>query len=165
MSFRSAPRFRTAVVFVLLVLLVPWSALAQNGGSSTLRGQVTDPSGSYVTTATVVLTTPSGDAITAQTDKSGNYEIKGLAAGKYGLKVIATGFTDFAKDGIDVGAGVTKLDVKLTIQTQEQKVTVTDDAAAALSVDPAANAGAIVIQGKDLDALSDDPDELQSDLQ
>src|ERR1700744_624902 len=165
MSFRSAPRFRTAVVFVLLVLLVPWSALAQNGGSSTLRGQVTDPSGSYVTTATVVLTTPSGDAITAQTDKSGNYEIKGVAAGKYGLKVIADGFTDFSKDGIDVGAGVTKLDVKLTIQTQEQKVTVTDDAAAALSVDPAANAGAIVIQGKDLDALSDDPDELQSDLQ
>ena len=42
---------------------------------------------------------------------------------------------------------------------------VTDEAAAALSVDPAANAGAIVIQGKDLDALSDDPDELQSDLQ
>src|ERR1700749_672012 len=42
---------------------------------------------------------------------------------------------------------------------------VTDEAAAALSVDPAANAGAIVIQGKDLEALSDDPDELQSDLQ
>jgi carboxypeptidase family protein len=167
MSFRSAPRFRTAVAFVLLALLVPWSAFAQitAGGGSTLRGQVTDPSGSYVTTATIVLTTPSGDAITAQTDKNGNYEIKGLAAGKYGLKVIAAGFTDFSKDGVDVGAGVNKLDVKLAIQTQEEKVMVTDQAAAALSVDPAANAGAIVIQGKDLDALSDDPDELQSDLQ
>ena len=62
-------------------------------------------------------------------------------------------------------AGVNKLDVKLAIQTQEEKVVVTDQAAAALSVDPAANAGAIVIQGKDLEALSDDPDELQSDLQ
>jgi hypothetical protein len=167
MSFRTAPRFRSAVVFVLLALLVPWSAFGQNaaGGSSTLRGQVTDPSGSYVTTATIVLTTPSGDAITAQTDKNGNYEIKGLTTGKYSLKVIADGFTDFSKDGIDVGAGVNKLDVKLAIQTQEQKVMVTDDAAAALSVDPASNAGAIVIQGKDLDALSDDPDELQSDLQ
>jgi Carboxypeptidase regulatory-like domain len=165
MSFRTAPRFWTAVVFVLLALLVPWSASAQNGGTSTLRGQVTDPSGSYITTATIVLTTPSGDAITAQTDKSGNYEIKGLPPGKYSLKVIADGFTDFSKDGIDVGAALNKFDVKLTIQTQEQKVMVTDDAAAALSVDPAANAGAIVIQGKDLDALSDDPDELQSDLQ
>src|SRR3984885_4737274 len=169
MSFRSAPRFRTAVVFVLLALLVPWVAFAQNaasGGTSTLRGQVTDPSGSFVTTATIVLTTPSGDAITAPTDKGGIYEIKGLAAGKYGMKVIATGFTDFEKDGMEVVAGqVNKLDVKLSIQTQEEKVVVTDQAAAALSVDPAANAGAIVIQGRDLEALSDDPDELQSDLQ
>ena len=34
-----------------------------------------------------------------------------------------------------------------------------------LSVSPDENAGAIVLSGKDLDALSDDPDELQSDLQ
>ncbi|MBV9888381.1 MAG: carboxypeptidase regulatory-like domain-containing protein, partial [Acidobacteria bacterium] len=170
MSFRSAPRFVTTVLFVLLAFVVPWKAKAQNAGGATtgnsiLRGQVTDPSGSYVTTATIVLTTPSGDAITAQTDKNGNYQVNGLAPGKYGLKVIATGFTDFSKDGIDVGAGVNKLDVKLVIQTQEEKVMVTDQEAAALSVDPASNAGAIVIQGKDLEALSDDPDELQSDLQ
>src|ERR1700760_1213454 len=170
MSFRSAPRLSTTVLFILLALVVPWRVVAQNAGAattgnSTLRGQVTDPSGSYVTTATIVLTTPTGDAITAQTDKSGNYQINGLAPGKYGLKVIATGFTDFAKDAIDVGAGVNKLDVKLAIQTQEEKVVVTDQEAAALSVDPAANAGAIVIQGKDLESLSDDPDELQSDLQ
>src|SRR5579862_2310903 len=169
MSFRSAPRYITTFLFVLLALVEPWRAVAQNAGgaatgNSTLRGQVTDPSGSYVTTATIVLTTPSGDAITAQTDKNGNYQVNGLAPGKYGLKVIATGFTDFSKDGVDVGAGVNKLDVKLSIQTQEEKVMVTDQEGAALSVDPAANAGAIVIQGKDLDALSDDPDELQSDL-
>ena len=69
MSFRSAPRLSTTVLFILLALALPWSALAQtaDGGAVTLRGQVTDPSGSYVTTATIVLTTPSGDAITAQT--------------------------------------------------------------------------------------------------
>src|SRR5579871_5442113 len=102
MSFRSAPRLSTTVLFILLALIVPWRTLAQGGGTtpgnSTLRGQVTDPSGSYVTTATIVLTTPSGDAITAETDKSGNFQINGLAPGKYGLKVIATGFTDFSKD-------------------------------------------------------------------
>src|SRR5579862_9134257 len=148
MSFRSAPRYITTFLFVLLALVEPWRAVAQNAGgaatgNSTLRGQVTDPSGSYVTTATIVLTTPTGDAITAQTDKSGNYQINGLAPGKYGLKVIATGFTDFAKDAIDVGAGVNKLDVKLAIQTQEEKVMVTDQADTALSVDPTANASAI----------------------
>src|SRR6202043_2782441 len=98
--------------------------------------------------------------MTAPTDKNGNYEVKVLRPGEYGLKVVADGITDFSKDGIDVGAGGNKLDVKLAIQTQEQKVMVTDQAGAALSVDPAANAGAIVIQGKDLEALSDDPDEL-----
>jgi hypothetical protein len=167
MSFRLAPRLSTTVLFLLLTLMVPWRVVAQNGGAGTgtLRGQVTDPSGSFVTTATIVLTTPGGDAITAPTDKGGIYEIKGLAPGKYGLKVIATGFTDFEMDGVDVAAGMNKLDVKLVIQTQSEKVVVTDQEAAALSVDPAANAGAIVIQGKDLDALSDDPDELQSDLQ
>ena len=36
--------------------------------------------------------------------------------------------------------------------------------AAQLSVDPENNAGAIVLSGKDLDELSDDPDQLQSDL-
>ena len=126
MSFRSAPRLSTTVLFMLLALVVPWRAMPQGAsgaaaGNSTLRGQVTDPSGSYVTTATIVLTTPTGDAITAQTDKSGNYQVNGLAPGKYGLKVIATGFTDFAKDGVDVAAGVNKLDVKLAIQTQEEK--------------------------------------------
>src|SRR6202000_2542976 len=68
-------------------------------------------------------------------------------------------------EGSDVGGGVNRRDGKRSIQTQEEKVMVTDQEAAALSVDPAANAGAIVIQGKDLEALSDDPDELQSDLQ
>src|SRR5215813_10887100 len=120
MSFCSAPRYYRAFLYVLLLLFVPRRAPAQAaGGTATLRGQVTDPSGSFVTTATVVLTTPNGDAITAQTDKGGIYEIKGLAAGKYGLKVIAPGFTDFSKDGVDVSAGVNKLDVKLAIQTQE----------------------------------------------
>lgn len=179
MSFSLFARYRITVLFTLrgivgllaIVGLLPIAgtlpAAAQNSnGTATLRGQVTDPSGSFVTAATIVLTTPSGDAITANTNKDGIYEIKGLAPGKYGLKVIATGFTDFENDGVNVAAGqVNKLDVKLTIQTQEEKVVVTDQAAAALSVDPAANAGAIVIQGRDLDALSDDPDELQSDLQ
>src|ERR1700753_35515 len=105
MSFRSAPRLSTTFLFLLLAVMVPWRAVAQNsGGTATLRGQVTDPSGSFVTTATIVLTTPGGDAITAPTDKNGIYEVKGLAPGKYGLKVIATGFTDFEKDGVDVVA-------------------------------------------------------------
>jgi len=158
---------KCAVIFVLaLFVALPFFPLAAQTNTSTLRGQVTDPSGSAVPTATVLVTTPNGDAITANTNRDGIYEVKGLAPGKYGVKVIATGFTQFEKDGVEIAAGQTqKLDVKLAIETQEQKVIVTDQAGAALDVNPASNAGAIVIQGKDLEALSDDPDELQSDLQ
>jgi hypothetical protein len=163
MSFGPVQKY---IVVLLFLFAAIGSPLGAQTDTATLRGQVTDPSGSFVATATVLLTTPNGNAITANTNREGIYEFKGLAPGKYGLKVIATGFTSFEKDAVDIVAGQTqKLDVKLTIETQEQKVVVTDEAAAALDVNPASNAGAIVIQGKDLEALSDDPDELQSDLQ
>ena len=165
MSFPRPQKYAVTLVLALLVAL-PFFPLAAQTNTATLRGQITDPSGSAVGTATVLLTTPNGDAITANSNRDGIYEFKGLAPGKYGVKVIATGFTAFEKDGVEIVPGQTqRLDVKLTIETQEEKVVVTDQAAAALNVDPASNAGAIVIQGKDLEALSDDPDELQSDLQ
>src|SRR5580700_3729458 len=168
----SFPRLQKYAITVVLAFVfasfaaVPFFPAAAQTSTATLRGQITDPSGSAVGTATVLLTTPKGDAITANTNRDGIYEFKGLAPGKCGVKVIATGFTTFERDGVEIVPGQTqRLDVKLTIETQEEKVVVTDQAAAALNVDPASNAGAIVIQGKDLEALSDDPDELQSDLQ
>jgi hypothetical protein len=141
--------------------------LAQTAsGTGTLRGQVTDPSGSSIANATVIVATPTGNAITATTNREGIYEIKNLAPGKYGVKVISQGFAPFDTPNVEVLAGqIQKLDVPLTIEVREEKVTVTDQAAAALDTNPANNAGAIVLQGKDLEALSDDPDELQSDLQ
>lgn len=165
MSFGPAPRGIFVILMILLAGLGTMPLAAQTG-TATLRGQITDPSGGAVGTATVLLTTPNGDAVTANTNRDGIYEIKGLAPGEYDVKVIATGFTTFEQAALKIAAGQTqKLDVKLSIEIQEQKVVVTDQAGAALNVDPTANAGAIVIQGKDLDALSDDPDELQSDLQ
>ena len=132
MGFKQHQKY--AVIFILaLFVALPLFPLAAQTNTSTLRGQVTDPSGSAVPTATVLVTTPNGYAITANTNREGVYEVKGLAPGKYGVKVIATGFTAFEKDGVEIAAGQTqKLDVKLAIETQEQKVIVTDQAAAAL---------------------------------
>src|ERR1700730_7345886 len=165
MNFGALPRYVLAMFAVLWIGFLSGSVRAQ-APTGTLRGQVTDPSGSAVVTATVIVTTPAGDAITANTNRDGIYEVKGLAPGKYGLKVVAAGFTAFDRAGVEVASGqVQKLDVKLSIETQEETVVVTDQAAAALDVNPASNAGAVVLQGKDLEALSDDPDELQADLQ
>ena len=51
----------------------------------------------------------------------------------------------------------------LNIAVEQQQVTVTDEGAG-LDTSPDNNASSIVIKGKDLDALSDDPDQLQDEL-
>src|SRR5258708_4387314 len=170
MTFGGAQRVVVTAFLLLVALALLFASprmLAQTAsGTGTLRGQVTDPSGSSIANATVIVTTPTGNAITATTNREGIYEIKNLAQGKYGVKVISQGFAPFETSNVEVLAGkIQKLDVPLTIEVREEKVTVTDQAAAALDTNPANNAGAIVLQGKDLEALSDDPDDLQSDLQ
>jgi len=155
------------IVFVTALLLAVTCAnvLIAQTTTGTLRGQVTDPSGAAVTSATVLVTAPSGAATTATTNRDGVFEVTGLAPGKYGVKVIAPGFTTYENPGIDIAAGqAQKLNVSMSIEMQEEKVEVTDTTTK-VDVNPANNAGAIVMQGKDLEALSDDPDELQSELQ
>src|SRR5258706_5042744 len=52
----------------------------------------------------------------------------------------------------------------MKIQVEEEKIQVSDTVPT-VDVNPANNAGAIVISGKELEALPDDPDELLTDLQ
>src|SRR6267143_512435 len=130
-----------------------------------LRCQVTDPSGAAITNANVVITLAAGSPITTQTNSQGIYEFKGLPPGKYTLNVIAPGFTTYENDNVVITQGaVQTLNVPLTIEVEEQKVQVSDDTST-VDVNPPNNAGAIVISGKALEALPDDPDELQSDLE
>jgi hypothetical protein len=130
-----------------------------------LHGQVTDPSGAVVTDAVVLLTMPSGESLDTTTNKEGWYEFKALAPGRYTVKIVAPGFAVFTKENVEIAAGqVRGLNVALTIEEQKQKVEV-NDSPTNLDVNPANNAGMVVLKGKDLEALSDDPDELQSDLQ
>ena len=74
------------------------------------------------------------------------------------------GFATYTATGIAMGAvnGMT-LNAKLQIGVQSQVITVSSDSVQ-LSVDPDSNASAVVLTGKDLDALSDDPDELSNEL-
>ncbi len=77
----------------------------------------------------------------------------------------AQGFASSAPNAVTLAAGQSKqLDVKLQIRVEEQHVQVNEET---MTVDtsPENNANAIIIKGKDLDALSDDPDELQNELQ
>ncbi len=130
-----------------------------------LRGQITDPSGAVVTDAAVLLTMPSGESLDTTTNKEGFYEFKALAPGKYTVKIVAPGFAVFTKEDVEIAAGqMQRMNVALTIEEQKQKVEV-NDSPTNVDVNPENNAGMVVLRGKDLEALSDDPDELQSDLQ
>jgi Carboxypeptidase regulatory-like domain len=133
-------------------------------GSGALRGQVTDPSGAAIAGATLVMTPATGSPITAQTSAQGQYEFKSLPDGKYSLTVVAQGFTLFENDNLVVADQPLRLNVSMTIEVEQQKIQVSDTAPT-VDVNPANNAGAITISGKELDALPDDPDELQSDLE
>ena len=151
-------------VACLIVLLAAGFVEAQTTGAS-LRGQVTDPSGASVTGTTVLLTTPSGASMDTTTNKDGIFEFKDLAPGKYQIKAVAKGFAMFTKSDVVVTAGqVTRVNIALEIEEQQEKVEVSATTAQ-VDVNPANNANSIVLEGKDLEALSDDPDEMESELQ
>lgn len=152
------------VRFAVFLVFAAASALAQSG-SGVLRGQVTDPSGAAVTNATVVVTTAAGQAQTTKTNHEGVYEVRSLTPGKYNVTASAKGFTDYQAEFVDVAAGqVQRLDIEFEIAVEKEKVTV-DSQSTNVDVNPSDNANSIVLTGKDLEALSDDPDELQSDLE
>lgn len=151
-------------VFVLTSFFMFGTTAAAQTATGSLRGQVVDPSGAAVAGATVLVLPAQGATITATTNRDGSYEAKTLLPGKYTVQVFATGFARFATEDIAVTAGNTVvLNIHLSIEEQKEKVEVSENAAT-LDTSGASNANSITITGKDLEALSDDPDEMQDEL-
>jgi len=149
---------------IWLVLVFLSYASAQNA-PGTLRGKVTDPSGAVIPNATVTATNASGKNSTAVTDTRGGYEINGLAPGTYTVTTTATGFALSTEQNVTISPGqVQQFDIGLEIEVQKEKLEVQDESVS-VSTNASDNASAIVIKGQDLEALPDDPDELQQDLE
>ena len=150
---------------VVCLFLVMAIASAAQGQTGVIRGQVTDPSGGALIGATVLLTTPTGGSMDTTTNKDGVYEFKDLAAGTYEIKAVAAGFAMFDKPGVALAAGQTlRLDIAMSLEVQQEKVVV-NSTTTQVDTSPENNANSITLTGKELEALSDDPDELQSELQ
>ena len=76
----------------------------------------------------------------------------------------SSGFAPSLSQGIVIAGGQAKrIDIKMAIETADQTVTVTDDSPS-VSVDADSNSNSMVLKDKDLEALSDDPDELSNEL-
>ena len=149
---------------LVFIFLLSASALLAQTDAGVLRGQVSDPSGATVSGASVIMTPASGSPTVVQSNGQGNYEFKTLPAGKYTLTVAAPGFSLYENDNVVIGDQPLRLNIPLEIQVEQEKIQVSDTAPT-IDVNPNNNAGAIVISGKELEALPDDPDELQSDLE
>ncbi|MDQ1694149.1 MAG: hypothetical protein QOH85_1684 [Acidobacteriaceae bacterium] len=149
------------IVFAAALVLHAQNMNVQNSGS--LHGQVMDPSGAIVPGATVELS-GGGKQYSATAGSDGSYTFGSLPPGSYSLDANVPGFTPFSESGVLIVSGTSRLlNIPLAIATQEQQVEVTADTTQ-LDTAPESNANAVVISGKDLDALSDDPDEMQNEL-
>lgn len=157
-----------ATGFVTLAMLAFASsfAAAQNAASAGIRGQVADPTGAVIPGASIVVLNGAGKTAAKTTsDATGSYAIHGLPPGTYSVWVTAQGFAPYRVPGIAVAAGQMRLlNPTMQIQVQQQQVQVQAENTQ-ISTSPDNNASAIVIKGTDLNALSDDPDELQNELQ
>ncbi|HJZ79141.1 MAG TPA: carboxypeptidase-like regulatory domain-containing protein, partial [Pyrinomonadaceae bacterium] len=154
-------RIRTVIVMFAItgagfVITVP----AQR--PSSLRGQVTDQFDAAIVGARVTLIDAGGKQQATQTDDQGSYRFTGLTAATYTLRVTQTGFAPSDEPILNLSSAVTTHNVKLNVMIETQRVNV--DEARTLSIDPNNNKGAQVISGKDLEALSDDPDVLAAQL-
>src|SRR3984957_12033083 len=146
----------------MCALIAPFLALIVQGQTASLRGTVTDPSGALVPGALVQLRGP-GPESRATSDDNGKYSFATLPPGKYAIRVIAKGFTVSQKQGFDISTPQT-LDIQLTIEAESQVVNV-EETAGQVTTDPGSNGDALVLHAKELEALSDDPDELAQQLQ
>jgi Carboxypeptidase regulatory-like domain len=135
--------------------------LAQNAATS-LHGIVTDPSGARIPGATVQLRGPAGEQ-SKTSDANGRYEFSGLQPGRYTVDITAPDFKGDHRQDFNI-AGTATLNVQLSLDAPAQVVNVQEQATE-VSIDPEANASATVLGKNELQALSDDPDELAQQLQ
>lgn len=156
-------RYARVLTLLFLISLSPIGTFAQTAMGS-LRGQVTDPSGAVIPGATVTITGAQGTPKVAKTNGEGQYVIHELPPGKYTVQVAAAGFVLYENMDFEIKSGPQTLDIKMTVSAAKEEVTVTDTATR-VDVDPSSNLGALVLKEADLEALSDNPDDLAADLQ
>jgi hypothetical protein len=151
-------------VFSILVGLAIGRLFAQQSGS--VEGSVKDQSGGVLRGAVIALTDSGGHATTAQTRTDGGYTFRGVTPGTYSVSATYPGLAQAGAALVSVTGGqVSAANIVMNVESQKQELNVTESAANQVNTEPANNASALVLRQEDLDALPDDPDDLQADLQ
>ncbi len=177
-TFLQAPRIKGIVMFFSLgigafcsfsgVLAHAQKAALQPAQSAqtgplVLSGAVIDPDSAEIPGATLTLVSAAGKQYVVTSGSDGTYAFRGVPVGTYTLTITMPGFSTYVRQGVKIGETAQTFTTKLAIQDQKTVINVTADENH-VSVDPDSSVGSVVLKGKDLDALSDDPDELSSEL-
>ena len=123
--FVAAGSFLTALLFLTFTPL----AFGQ-GGTGTITGTVSDPTGLAVAGATVQATNAeTGGVYTAATTAAGNYTVPNLPVGTYGLSVMVQGFKTYTHPNLTIAAAQTlKEDIPLQVGATTESITVEGEA-------------------------------------
>jgi hypothetical protein len=156
-------KLRILGLFLLLLAPLPLSGRAA-AQTAALHGTVLDPSGAAVPGAQIVLI-GADQVLETQSGADGRYEFRALAPGSYAVSTSAKGFAPLKIQNIAIAAGqVKELNLPLAIAIEQQEITVTGQNHG-VGVNSDQTASATILKGSALDALSDDPTELQNELQ
>ena len=138
---------------------VPREAAACTDGTAALAGTVRDSTGASVAEATVVLET--GETMTTATD--GRFRFHCVTPGAHSLHITAE---SFAAADVSLPAARTRSDINVGLRPQSVEQTVdVDSGGEARGVDTTETGISRTLQGDDLKALADDPDDLLRQLQ
>ena len=158
-----------AVICIALILGVSTFEVSAHGvigqqrQMPVLRGQVRDELGGAIVRAKVTATDISGAEKIRLTDNSGFVTFDQLPSGSYIIRVEAAGFANYVSDPLSIREGSQEFfDVRLTVMLKDELI-ITDDRA--LSVAPENNADAVVLRGRAIDVLPDNPEALAAALQ
>lgn len=149
-------------LFVCLLIFLPGAGAQPATGA--LHGTVLDPTGAAVPGA-IVSVARDAQIRSTKSGSAGTYSLRNLAPGNYSVSVTANGFALLTMPDVAVTAGITRdLNLSMSIAVQQQQVTV-EGQSRNIALSPDQNANATILEGGALDALSDDPNELSTELQ
>ena len=108
-----------------LLTIAAWlvTIAAAAAPSTAVHGRVTDPDGLALPGVSVTLISADGSVATATTDKAGEYHLD-VASGRYRLRAELPGFQPVLLPSIPIGTEPVVADVKLSLQSFTDQVTV-----------------------------------------
>ena len=161
--------------------MVPWMCVAglltfggtaaaqerAQGRAATLRLEVKDQTGAVIPGAEVRLVPagdPDGSPRIGATDGQGRALVQGLPPGRYAVEVLFPGFETHLIPDLRLRAGDTRREVVLAIQKVDENVAVGRDPQTSAS-DPQNDRFGNLLTKEQIDALPDDPEEMERVLE